>query len=209
MKRCLLLSGGIDSIALCYWQRPEMAITIDYGQASAEAEIEASREVCRILAVEHVVIQADCSEVGLGNMVTEARDSKVSVPTFAPSPEWWPFRNQLLVTLAAARCVPLGYNQILIGTVKSDRQHRDGTPDFVRALSALLEYQEGGATVIAPAIEMQAAELVQRSEIPLSILCWAHSCHRSNLPCCDCRGCAKYIEVMGEFLPKWGSQTAC
>ena len=35
--RALLLSGGMDSIALAFWKRPEIAITIDYGQRAAEA----------------------------------------------------------------------------------------------------------------------------------------------------------------------------
>ena len=137
MNRCLLLSGGIDSIAICYWQRPELAITINYGQAPAESEIEASREVCRVLGIRHDVIKADCSEIGLGNMaVGGITECGPKASTVAPSPEWWPFRNQLLVTIAAARCVVRGYNQIIVGTVKSDKQHRDGTRGFVQLMSA-------------------------------------------------------------------------
>jgi len=197
MNRCILLSGGVDSIALCYWLRPKLAITINYGQAPAEAEIAASREVCRVLAIQHEVIKADCSEIGLGNMVADGgaqRDSELS--SVAPTPEWWPFRNQLLVTIAAARCLARGYNQVIIGTVKSDGQHRDGTREFVRLMNALLAHQEGRVTFVAPAIGMTSTELVLRSGVPRSLLCWAHSCHTGDLPCCNCRGCAKYVEVM-------------
>jgi 7-cyano-7-deazaguanine synthase len=197
MKRCLLLSGGIDSIAMGYWQRPELAITIDYGQASAEAEIAASSEVCRVLHIQHDVIKADCSEIGLGNMVARRiTKHRRKVSTIAPSPEWWPFRNQLLITIAAARSVACGCKQVIIGTVKSDKQHQDGTRKFVRLMNALLSHQEGGVTFVAPAIAMHSAELVLKSGVPRSILCWAHSCHTGNLPCCNCRGCAKYTEVM-------------
>ena len=38
MNTALLLSGGMDSIALAYWKRPDIALTIDYGQAAADAE---------------------------------------------------------------------------------------------------------------------------------------------------------------------------
>jgi len=201
MKRCLLLSGGIDSIALCYWMRPELAVTVDYGQAPAEAEIEASREVCRVLGIQHDVIKAKCSEIGLGNMVIGGTAEHASaVATVVPSPEWWPFRNQLLVTIAAARCVARGYGQVIIGTVKSDEQHRDGTIEFVSHLSALLALQEGAVTLAAPAIEMYSVDLILQSEVPQSILCWAHSCHTANSPCCNCRGCVKYVQVMRQFL---------
>lgn len=42
-KTAILLSGGMDSIALAYWKRPEIAITIDYGQKPAAAEVVASK----------------------------------------------------------------------------------------------------------------------------------------------------------------------
>jgi 7-cyano-7-deazaguanine synthase len=37
--RAVLLSGGMDSIALACWQRPEFAITVDYGQRAAATEV--------------------------------------------------------------------------------------------------------------------------------------------------------------------------
>ena len=30
-KKAILLSGGMDSIALAYWLRPEVASRLDYG----------------------------------------------------------------------------------------------------------------------------------------------------------------------------------
>lgn len=40
--KALLLSGGMDSISVAFWKRPEIAISIDYGQRAAEAEITAA-----------------------------------------------------------------------------------------------------------------------------------------------------------------------
>jgi len=37
--KAILLSGGLDSIALAYWLRPQIAVTIDYGQRPARAVI--------------------------------------------------------------------------------------------------------------------------------------------------------------------------
>ena len=36
MKTALLLSGGMHSVAIAWWRRPNIAITIDYGQLPAE-----------------------------------------------------------------------------------------------------------------------------------------------------------------------------
>lgn len=50
-KKAILLSGGMDSIALAYWLRPEVAITLDYGQKAAEAEIAAAARVAQLLRI--------------------------------------------------------------------------------------------------------------------------------------------------------------
>lgn len=46
MKTALLLSGGMDSISIAWWKRPDIAITLDYGQRAAEAEIKAASATC-------------------------------------------------------------------------------------------------------------------------------------------------------------------
>ncbi|MNH47336.1 hypothetical protein D3C79_1105200 [compost metagenome] len=59
--------------------------------------------------------------------------------------------------------------------------------------------QEGEITVEAPAIHLSTFELVKEANVPSSMLAWAHSCHRSNVPCGNCRGCFKYFEVWHEI----------
>jgi len=176
----LLLSGGIDSIAIAYWKRPSVAITVDYGHAPAAAEIESSEQVCRALEIRHDVLRVDCSSLGSGDLANAP-----ALP-LAPVPEWWPFRNQLLVTIAAAHALRLGVKRLLLGTVVSDRAHADGAPSFVDALSRLLQMQEGGLTLEAPAIAMSSAELVRTSGVPAGLLAWAHSCHVGPLACGQC-----------------------
>ncbi len=117
----------------------------------------------------------------------------------APIPEWWPYRNQLLVTVSAARALSLGVQRLMLGAVRTDGNHADGTPEFVRRLSAVLEAQEGAMCVEAPAIGMSSAELVRVSGVPSEILAWAHSCHTSDLACGRCRGCAKHFQVTKEL----------
>jgi 7-cyano-7-deazaguanine synthase len=99
MCKALLLSGGIDSIALAYWKRPQFAFTINYGQSAASAELEASRIVCQKINIKHITIDVDCSKLGSGDLL-----KKKSIE-IAPSTEWWPYRNQLLVTLACMKAI--------------------------------------------------------------------------------------------------------
>jgi 7-cyano-7-deazaguanine synthase len=193
MKTALLLSGGMDSIALAFWKHPDSAITVDYGQLSAGAEINAASAVSSELRIAHYVIKADMSSLGTGDMVGKPQ---VDV---APVSEWWPFRNQMLITLAAMKAIHLGVNHLIIGTLKSDEAHADGRDEFIGAMNAVLRMQEGGITLGAPAIGMGAAELIQVSGVPLEILAWAHSCHVAEHACGMCRGCRKHYETLEEL----------
>jgi 7-cyano-7-deazaguanine synthase len=193
VKRALLLSGGIDSIALAYWLRPEIVFTINYGQLPYLGEARAATEVAQQLQLQHELLHIDCRVLGSGDLSGNAPDPH------APASEWWPYRNQLLLTLCAAKAITLGVNELLVGTVASDGFHKDGTPQFVHLMSEVLSYQEGGLRVSAPAIALTSVELVRTSGIPPELLFWAHSCHKAEYACGKCRGCIKYQHVMDEL----------
>lgn len=189
----LLLSGGHDSVALAWWRRPRVAITVDYGQLAADAEIEASARVCTELSIMHQVIRVDCRALGAGDLAGTAAH------TLAPASDWWPYRNQLLITVSAMRAIAMGITTLLLGTVKSDHTHLDGTESFVTAISAVLELQEGRMSVAAPALTLTTAQLIRTAAVPMSVLAWAHSCHKANVACGVCRGCNKHFEVLSEL----------
>lgn len=193
MTTALLLSGGMDSIAIAYWQRPELAITVNYGQRSFGGELRAASVVAKELNLLHKVIQVDCGELGSGDL------SDMPQLSIAPASEWWPYRNQLLLTIVGMKVIQYGIQKLMIGTVKTDSFHADGTSEFVNSISSLFSLQEGGLIVEAPAIELTTSELVRKSEIPMSLLAWSHSCHTSDYACGACRGCNKYMIVMKEL----------
>ncbi|QHG88233.1 7-cyano-7-deazaguanine synthase [Xanthomonas sp. NCPPB 1638] len=193
MSDAILLSGGMDSIALAYWKRPILAITLDYGQLAAEAEIDASTAVAHELCMDHEIIKIDLRALGSGDMAGTNADRH------APASDWWPYRNQMLVTLAAMKAVTLGVNQLMLGMVVSDQAHRDGTVEFIDKLDVLLACQEGGLRVTAPAIGLSTSELILTSRAPRSLMALAHSCHKANVPCGQCRGCNKYFETLNRL----------
>jgi 7-cyano-7-deazaguanine synthase len=193
MKTALLLSGGMDSLAIANWKRPDVAFTVEYGQMAAQAEIAASTEVCKALGIVHHILRVDCRTLGSGDMAGGKEDA------LAPASDWWPYRNQLLLTLVAMKAVSFGVQVLLIGTVKSDETHRDGSPVFVDLIDKLLQFQEGGMRVEAPAIGYSTSELIRHSRVPKELMAWAHSCHKANIACGRCRGCNKYNEVYQEL----------
>ena len=113
-----------------------------------------------------------------------------------PASEWWPYRNQFLLTVAAMKCLSLRTAELMIGALSTDGFHADGTADFIGRMNELFSLQEGDLEVTAPAIELTAVELVQKSQAPHSVLAWSHSCHVAPHACGNCRGCHKHFETM-------------
>lgn len=192
MSELLLLSGGLDSAALACWCRPAGCLFVDYGQRPSAGEKRAAQAVADALGLPLETVVADCSAVGAG-MLLDCSERLAHAPT----PEWWPFRNQLLVTLAAAIAVGVGKTTILIGTVAEDAyRHADGAFEFIKMLDELLASQEGGVRLRAPAHALTTAELIECSGIADEVLGWTHSCHLASSACGCCTGCRRRLGVL-------------
>lgn len=196
MTTALLLSGGMDSIAIAYWKKPDFAFTIDYGQLAASREVDISKQICDEIGIKHHILKIDLKALGSGDLLG------VSADKHAPASDWWPYRNQMLITLAAMYGIKLGVNEILIGSVKSDEYHIDGSKTFIDSMNNVLSLQEGHIKLTAPAIDMTTAELILTHNIPIGLLGWAYSCHKGSDACRQCRGCYKYFNVWNELYDK-------
>lgn len=184
--KILLFSGGIDSTCLAWMERPDRLTFIDYGQIPAAGEQRACEAIAADLGVRLDVLRADLRQFGAGTMVGLASSSD--------APEFWPFRNQMLITLAAMAYMQDGLEEILIGTVRSDRQHPDGRAPFIRAIDRVLQSQSN-IRVRAPAAKEHTHALAARSGVPARLLGWTFSCHTGEWACGRCRGCHKHAQV--------------
>ena len=173
----LLLSGGLESVALCYLSRPDLCITVDYGQPAFAGEKRASSFFCKSLDINHMIVRGTGYQKRVGE--TES---------------WWPFRNQLLLTLAATATSHLDVKQIAIGLVRSDI-YTDCTRKFVDAAQALFAAQDSNIQICAPALELSTMELLRKAYFPADSLNVTFSCHRMPYPCGACPGCRKSREV--------------
>lgn len=198
-----MLSGGHDSIALAAWLRPAACLTIDYGQRPVEGEMRASRAAASALGLPWHTFRVDLTPVGSGLLhddeATDARSEPIGgeQASGAPSPEWWPYRNQLLVSLAAAWALPRGFDELLVGSVASDgARHKDGSAGFYDRLDDLVAFQEEHLRVTAPAVGLTTVDLLQASGVDDAVLGYAHSCHIAVYPCGMCPGCRKHHDVI-------------
>ena len=188
--RALLFSGGIESTCLAVMKKPDLAVTINYGQVCAPGEIRAAKHIASLIGICHKVIEVSLAHLGSGEMTGVAsNDDGNSVP------EHWPFRNQMLLTIAAMALAKCDVRELMIGTVVTDCEHNDGTPDFLRAMEQLLRTQIADIKLTAPASTITTLELVLRSGVSREILGWTFSCHRAEVACGTCRGCNKSLDL--------------
>lgn len=187
--RVLLFSGGIESTCLAAMQRPDVALTVDYGQVCAIGETKAAANIAQILGLRHEVVRAPLGHLGSGDLAGAPPNIDCKIP------EHWPFRNQMLITVAAMRFAGEGSCELVIGTVSSDRVHSDGTEAFVTAMREVLRSQAPDVELLAPALKLTTLELVTQSGVSRDLLGWTFSCHRSSVACGACRGCNKTHEL--------------
>lgn len=192
MTSVLLHSGGLDSSAIAAWKRPDICLFINYGQRAATAEQRAATMVCHSLGLTHAELAIDCSALGRGSMAGKAAS------TASTWEEFWPFRNQMLLTFAAAWALEHGHSEVWTGSIRSDDRHVDGTLEFYQAAATLTGMQEGGIAVSAPAIGLLCHELLDVSGIDDVSLSWTFSCHTGAAACNRCAGCEKRAGALAQ-----------
>ncbi len=185
--RALLFSGGVDSTCLAWWKRPDLLVYIDYGQIPSVGEYRACKSIARELQLELRRLQVDLRSLGSGSMVGKQQQE-------GHQPEFWPYRNQMVITLAAMALAGEHCSEIMIGTVKTDRQHPDGRARFLKAMDRLLRSQSE-TTLVAPAAKLTTGQLIHASGAPPELLGWTFSCHTGEWACGRCRGCHKHLDV--------------
>ena len=220
-KSIVLLSCGLDSLVSLGLKRNELnvslALTFDYGQKSAQQEIDASKKICEYYGIEHVVIKLDWlknitqtslvsdDKIPTGDALNDGNQSMKSV--------WVPNRNGLFLNIAGSFADSYGYDYILIGANKEEAQtFSDNTQEFIDAINKEFEYSTQNAPkVVAPLINYIKNDIVMLaldSGIPLEL---TRSCYQGGAKHCGiCESCVrlknsllanndqKYIKVLFE-----------
>ena len=191
VSKLMLLSGGLDSAAVAALERPDRALFVNYGQVPAEAERNAAKAIAQHLDLELDEMDVDLSTLGSGLLVGHPQLEG------APTPEWFPFRNQHLVTIAAAHALKHDLGAVVLGLVNGDgERHSDGTPGFMSMVDTLVRHQEGEVRVLAPHIDAQPHELLARSGLSEEVVSQTYSCYCGGIACGQCPGCTRRTEVL-------------
>lgn len=199
-KALCIMSGGMDSTLVAYIMRSRgyeiVALHFNYGQRTADKELESYRSICNDLEVSATYeIDLDFFKTIGASALT---DHTIEVPTGgieAGVPiTYVPFRNGIFLSIATAIAEKEGCSSIAIGVVEEDSSgYPDCRESFIDAFTKAANLGTKDSTDITiemPLVRLQKSEIVQEAlmlGVPLH-LTW--SCYKSEDKACGvCDSC--------------------
>jgi len=200
----ILFSGGIDSTTALYWgmERYEkiFALTFDYGQRH-KIEVRLAKRLCQKLNIPQKILRLNLKQIG-GSSLT---DNQIPMPEFSAGNEitegtpstYVPFRNGILLAVAAAWAEVKGINEIICGfnTIDSPN-YPDTRLPFVKAMESAINqgtkyaYSQKKMRIHAPFVNMKKSEIIKLglslgADYSFSISCYSGK----EVPCQKCSSC--------------------
>lgn len=179
----LLLSGGLDSVALLHDMLHEgvlvHAAIVNYGQQHYHQEATCARNHCDATGTLYTMLSIPQLA---GSALTDGRGSNVV-----------PIRNLILIGLAANLAEKAGAEAVLIAANRDDQAgFPDCTHDFFEATNAALKAAKSTVEVCYPYIGLTKWQIVQRARSRGLDLSNTWSCYIGGIkPCGQCDACKK------------------
>jgi len=186
MKRIVLASGGLDSSTLLTILPKEdtMALFYDYGQACANQERKALKDIADRLGIPTLEI----------NIVEVFKRSKSSIVNGGEPKHEVEGRNLVFIANAisvAMQLYPQEKVKILLGLIKIGLPYPDCTKEFVRTCNDLAQMVSNGCVQIsAPFADIGKDEVLMRLKDSKILPKETWSCYYGeNEPCGSCPAC--------------------
>ena len=191
-----MLSGGPDSATAAAVAKREgyelYCISFNYGQIATK-EIKSAQKIAEVLSTkEHHVIDISFLKELYGPDVTALLDERMPMPEKFEQSVIVPFRNGILLSIAAGYAATIGAEVIFYGAQGDDaRFYPDCKQDFVSAISRAISLgTESKLTVKNPLADKTKAEVIKLAVelgVPLE-LTW--SCYLNReVHCGRCESC--------------------
>ncbi|MEM2874678.1 MAG: 7-cyano-7-deazaguanine synthase QueC [Candidatus Hadarchaeales archaeon] len=196
MKAICLLSGGPDSAVAAALARREgyeiYCLSFDYGQR-ARRELESARKIARSLgAREHRIVDLSSMKEILGRGVTPLVDGRMGMPEKFEKSLIVPFRNGIMLAVAAGHAVAIGASAVFYGAQGDDAAfYPDCRDSFARAMEKAIGEGTGEKIkVVNPLVRMKKSQVIRLADelgVPLEET-W--SCYLDGrLHCGRCESC--------------------
>lgn len=200
----VLLSGGLDSAVavawLCHHGFQPLALFVDYGQKTADKEVSCARALCAHF--KHLAPR-ETSVPLLSDMRDHAMiSSNKRLDTVDRKAAYVPFRNTVLLSLAASLAEHEGLTHVVIGSHASDLTCPDNSPAFLTAFQHVIDVAKLSRKpleVLAPFASLTKAQIVElgcRLVAPFH-LSW--SCYNdSRIACGSCGNCRDRLDAFAD-----------
>jgi 7-cyano-7-deazaguanine synthase len=194
----LLASGGLDSTTLAYWMLAKgvefYPLFVNYGQHCAATELTTLRRVLPKRITKKLKI-VDVSEIYADSSSRLIRETNLWKERISKDDLYLPYRNILLLSIAAARVQAAGGGAVYTAFINSNHAEEiDCSALFFRRLSELLK-SFGGVHVRMPfrhKSKTQVARIGIRLGTPIGE---TFSCQvNSVVPCGACPNCVDRLQ---------------
>ena len=212
----ILLSGGLDSSANLafadHFDKPVLALTIDYGQKAAKPELIAAKKIADYYNVPHQVLDLKWLGALGGSALTSqtikmpgiANDKLDDLETATASAKqvWVPNRNGLFINAAAAIAESMKVKQVVVGFNKEEAAtFPDNSSQFLGVATLALRYSTGNGVKVGCYTDMMMkTEIVAAlrnlpKKFPFELV-W--SCYQGGEKMCgECESCKRYYRATG------------
>ncbi|QRM90327.1 7-cyano-7-deazaguanine synthase [Lacinutrix sp. WUR7] len=202
-KVILLASGGLDSTTMAYWLLDKgidfIPLFIKYGQHCVDTELETLKSVLPKTHIDRIEI-IDISSVYKYSKSKFINEANLWEEEITADDLYIPYRNILILTLAASFAQSLKINEVYSAFINSNHAKEiDCSKEFFSRMEMMLgEY--GAIKIKMPFLEMTKFEVAQigikvKAPIGKTFSCQASS----DIPCGACPNCVDRLEALNNL----------
>lgn len=201
MEAVVLLSGGVDSTVaatIVSKAKQTKAISYKYGQRHSK-EVYMAAKVAERLHIDHEII--DLPELEGSPLTGDGEIPKGPYSQFEGiSPAYVPFRNGVLLSVAASRAQAWGAKEVWFGAHASDWgawAYPDCSPTFITPMNQAIRIgTDFNVELVTPLLQMTKVQVVQQGLTLQSPFELTWSCYvGKELQCGECPTCLERIEA--------------
>ena len=207
MKSIVLCSGGLDSTTLLYWLIEQKEVPtplfINYGQHAFQTELTSLQSVLPEKWSKRLVI------LDISSMFERTKSRRIDEPNLwndrvQPADFYLPYRNLLLLTVAAAYGQAHDYEAVYAAFINSNHaQEIDASAQFLLELENILS-EYGAIEVRLPFREMSKYEVAKLGIELNAPIGKTFSCQASShVPCGACPNCVDRLDALNQLAEEF------
>ena len=199
----IVLSGGMDSVTLLheFKERIALAVTFNYGSNHNVREIECAEWQCRLLGIEHRIVDLEFFRKYFRSSLLSGADA---IPEGNYDDENMrstvvPFRNGIMLSIACGFAESERLKYVMIANHGGDHAiYPDCRESFILAMSsAMHEGTYDGILILAPYTNLTKGEIALKGKSLCVDYSHTYSCYKGGAtPCGKCGTCREREEAL-------------